>query len=209
MARRAPARRARHRRREAGRGAVRFGALDQPVVAGAPDFAKSLSIDHARDGEVMLAFGMNGEQMPLLNGFPVRLIVPGLVFDLLGQDAERHRGAAAPDDGYWMAKAYKIRRHPARTCGPGQKDFPTVPINTMIPRSWMTSLDDGQAIAFDRVDPAGRHCDGRRLRRRQGRCVDRRRQDLVQDDARPGSRQVQLPPLGCAACRSRTRVPTR
>ncbi len=27
--------------------AVRFGALDQPVVAGGPDFAKSLSIDHA------------------------------------------------------------------------------------------------------------------------------------------------------------------
>ena len=57
--------------------AVRFSGLDQPVVDNAPDFAKSLSLDHARDGEVMLAFQMNGEQLPLLNGFPIRLIVPG------------------------------------------------------------------------------------------------------------------------------------
>jgi DMSO/TMAO reductase YedYZ molybdopterin-dependent catalytic subunit len=25
----------------------------------------------------MLAYAMNGEQLPLLNGFPLRLIVPG------------------------------------------------------------------------------------------------------------------------------------
>jgi DMSO/TMAO reductase YedYZ molybdopterin-dependent catalytic subunit len=57
--------------------AVRFNGLDQPVVDGAPDFMKSLDIDHAQGGEVMLAYQMNGEQLPLLNGFPLRLIVPG------------------------------------------------------------------------------------------------------------------------------------
>jgi DMSO/TMAO reductase YedYZ molybdopterin-dependent catalytic subunit len=56
---------------------VRFRGLDEPVVADAPPFMKSLGIDHARDGEVMLAYAMNGEQLPLLNGFPLRLIVPG------------------------------------------------------------------------------------------------------------------------------------
>jgi DMSO/TMAO reductase YedYZ molybdopterin-dependent catalytic subunit len=56
---------------------VRFNGLDEPVVPDAPDFMKSLAIDHARDGEVMLAYAMNGEQLPLLNGFPLRLIVPG------------------------------------------------------------------------------------------------------------------------------------
>ena len=38
----------------------------------APTFMKSLAIDHARDGEVMLAYLMNGEQLPLLNGFPLQ-----------------------------------------------------------------------------------------------------------------------------------------
>ena len=42
---------------------------------------RPLDIDHARDGEVMLAFQMNGEQLPLLNGFPIRLIVPGWYAD--------------------------------------------------------------------------------------------------------------------------------
>ena len=59
---------------KAGAGQVRFGGLDQPVVPTAPDFFKALDLDHARDGEVMIAFGMNGEQLPLLNGFPCRLI---------------------------------------------------------------------------------------------------------------------------------------
>ncbi|MEJ1978211.1 MAG: molybdopterin-dependent oxidoreductase [Acetobacteraceae bacterium] len=75
--RRAAARRAGQGGRQAGAVAVRFNGLDQPVVDGASDFMKSLDIDHARDGEVMLAYQMNGDQLPLLNGFPLRLIVPG------------------------------------------------------------------------------------------------------------------------------------
>ena len=56
---------------------VRFNGLDEPVVPDGPDFMKSLDIDHARDGEVMIAYAMNGQPLPLLNGFPLRLVVPG------------------------------------------------------------------------------------------------------------------------------------
>ncbi|HZY12946.1 MAG TPA: molybdopterin-dependent oxidoreductase, partial [Beijerinckiaceae bacterium] len=56
---------------------VTFNGLDGPVVPETPDFVKALDIDHARDGEVMLAWGMNGEYLPVLNGFPLRLVVPG------------------------------------------------------------------------------------------------------------------------------------
>ena len=51
--------------------------MDGPVSDKTPDFAKALDIDHARDGEVMLAYAMNGAELPFLNGFPLRLIVPG------------------------------------------------------------------------------------------------------------------------------------
>jgi DMSO/TMAO reductase YedYZ molybdopterin-dependent catalytic subunit len=140
---------------KAGAVAVRFGALDQPVVPGAPDFAKSLSLDHARDGEVMVAFGMNGEQLPLLNGFPVRLIVPGWYSTYWVKMLNDIEVLSAPDDGYWMASAYKIPATPRANVVPGATGFPTVPINRMIPRSWVTSLDEGQAIAFDRSIPMG------------------------------------------------------
>ncbi len=42
---------------------VRFKGMDEPVVPDGPHFMKSLDIDHARDGEVMLAYAMNGEQL--------------------------------------------------------------------------------------------------------------------------------------------------
>lgn len=56
---------------------VTFNGMDGPVSDKTPDFIKALDIDHASDGEVMLAYGMNGEDLPFLNGFPLRLIVPG------------------------------------------------------------------------------------------------------------------------------------
>ena len=41
--------------------------------------AKSLAvIDHAVDGEeLLIAYEMNNQPLPMLNGFPCRLIVPG------------------------------------------------------------------------------------------------------------------------------------
>jgi DMSO/TMAO reductase YedYZ molybdopterin-dependent catalytic subunit len=44
--------------------------------AGAIRFERSLAIDDARDGDVLLAYAMNGEPLPLQHGYPLRLIVP-------------------------------------------------------------------------------------------------------------------------------------
>lgn len=140
---------------KAGAATVRFAALDTPAVDGAPTFIKSLSLDHARDGEVMLAFAMNGEQLPLLNGFPLRLVVPGwysTYWIKMLSDIEVIPGA---DDGYWMTKAYRIPTTPFASVKPGAKDFPTVPINRMIPRSWITSVADGGVIGFRPELPVG------------------------------------------------------
>jgi DMSO/TMAO reductase YedYZ molybdopterin-dependent catalytic subunit len=40
-------------------------------------FERSLGIDDARNSEVLLAYAMNGEPLPLQHGYPLRLIVPG------------------------------------------------------------------------------------------------------------------------------------
>jgi DMSO/TMAO reductase YedYZ molybdopterin-dependent catalytic subunit len=44
---------------------------------GAIRFERSLSLDLARDPDVLVAYAMNGEALPVQHGFPVRLIVPG------------------------------------------------------------------------------------------------------------------------------------
>ena len=46
---------------QAGSRQVTFNGLDEPVLPETPDFVKALDLDHARDGEVMLAYAMNGE----------------------------------------------------------------------------------------------------------------------------------------------------
>ena len=63
---------------QAGAKQVTFNGMDGPVIDKTPDFVKALDIDHARDGEVMLAYGMNGEDLPVLNGFPLRLSCPAI-----------------------------------------------------------------------------------------------------------------------------------
>ena len=55
----------------------RFG---RSGCAGSAQIHETAHIDHARDGEVIVAFQMNGEPLPL-NGFPVRLVVPGRYSD--------------------------------------------------------------------------------------------------------------------------------
>ncbi|MEA2738634.1 MAG: hypothetical protein QOH05_1941, partial [Acetobacteraceae bacterium] len=127
---------------KAGAVAVRFNGLDQPVVDGAPDFMKSLDIDHARDGEVMLAYQMNGEQLPLLNGFPLRLIVPGWYSTYWVKMLSDIEVLDKPDDAFWMATAYRIPDTPGANVKPGETGFKTVPINRMVPRSFFTNVTD-------------------------------------------------------------------
>jgi DMSO/TMAO reductase YedYZ molybdopterin-dependent catalytic subunit len=133
----------------AGAVAVRFNGLDEPVVDGAPDFMKSLAIDHARDGEVMLAYLMNGEQLPLLNGFPLRLIVPGWYSTYWVKMLNDIEVLDAADQNYWMATAYRIPDTPFASVKPDQTGFRTVPINRMVPRSFFTNVRNGATVKPD------------------------------------------------------------
>ncbi|MBC7507122.1 MAG: molybdopterin-dependent oxidoreductase, partial [Sandarakinorhabdus sp.] len=122
---------------------VRFSGLDDPPVEGAPDFMKSLAIDHARDGEVMIAWAMNGALLPLVNGFPLRLVVPGWFSTYWVKMLDNIEVLGTPDDNYWMAKAYQVPDNPTATVAPGTKDFAKVPISRMPPRSFVTNVADG------------------------------------------------------------------
>jgi DMSO/TMAO reductase YedYZ molybdopterin-dependent catalytic subunit len=125
---------------------VRFSGLDDPVVQGAPKLMKSLAIDHARDGEVMIAYAMNGEQLPLLNGFPLRLVVPGWYATYWVKMLSHIEVLDKPDDNFWTANAYLIPDTPGANMKPGQAGVKMVPINKMVPRSFVTNLVDGATL---------------------------------------------------------------
>ena len=125
---------------------VRFNGLDDPVLPGGPDFMKSLDVDHARDGEVMIASAMNGQQLSLLHGFPLRVIVPGWYSTYWVKMLNDIEVLDKPDDNYWMATAYTIPDTPHASIKPGETGFKSVPINRMVPRSFITNLKPGDTV---------------------------------------------------------------
>jgi DMSO/TMAO reductase YedYZ molybdopterin-dependent catalytic subunit len=57
---------------------VVFRGADAGTIDGrAVRFERSLPLDVARSADVLLAYAMNGESLPVQHGYPVRLVVPG------------------------------------------------------------------------------------------------------------------------------------
>ena len=138
---------------------VTFNGMDGPVLDKTPDFVKALDIDHARDGEVMLAYGMNGDDLPVLNGFPLRLVVPGYYGTYWVKHLNEITVIDGVFDGFWMKSAYRIPDTPCGCVEPGTAPKATIPINRFNVRSFITNVADGaklkpgnttlKGIAFD------------------------------------------------------------
>jgi sulfite dehydrogenase (cytochrome) subunit A len=126
---------------------VALRGLDRPPLAATPSFAKALTIDHARDEEVMVAYEMNGEELPMLNGFPIRLVVPGWYATYWVKSL--HEITVLPEkfDGFWMAKAYRIPDTPNANELPEHPAAKTVPINRMSLRSLFVRPEPGEILA--------------------------------------------------------------
>jgi len=129
---------------------VAFNGLDKPPVGDGPDFMKALDVDHALDGEVMLAWQMNGADLPVMNGYPLRLVVPGYYGTYWVKHLSDITVMDKVFDGFWMSTAYRI---PANACActePGKSAAKTVPIGRFNVRSFITSLTDGAQLARGR-----------------------------------------------------------
>jgi len=88
--------------------AVSFNGMDEPPLPSVPDFVKSLGIEHAMDGEVMVAFEMNGEPLPLLNGYPLKLVVPGWYATYWIGMLNDIKVYPEAYKGFWMEKSYRV-----------------------------------------------------------------------------------------------------
>jgi len=130
----------------AGAKQVTFNGLDTPPVEKVPDFVKALEVDHALDDDTLLAYEMNGEPLPMLNGFPLRLVVPGYFGTYWVKHVNEITVVDEQFNGYWMDPAYRI---PDNTCAcvePGTVPKKTRPIGRFNVRSFITSLADGSKL---------------------------------------------------------------
>src|SRR5262249_36055837 len=120
--------------------------LDTPIVDKTPDFVKALDVDVARNGEVMLAYSMNGQDLPFLNGYPVRLVVPGYYGTYWMKHLSEINVIDSVFDGFWMKSAYRIPDNDCNCTEPGTPPKSTIPIGRFTVRSFITSLADGATV---------------------------------------------------------------
>jgi len=125
---------------------VTFNGLDQPVITSEADFVKSLDINHANDGDVLVAYQMNGTDIPFLNGFPVKLVVPGYYGTYWVKHLAEINVIDQEFKGYWMQSAYRVPDNDCHCEPVGVKPDKTVPISKLAIRSFITNLENGSTV---------------------------------------------------------------
>ena len=143
--------------------------------------------------------------LPLLNGFPLRLVVPGWYATYWVKMLTEIEVLDQPHENYWTAKAYLIPDMPRANITPDQKDLKMVPINRMVPRSFVTNFKDGAAVQRGQpLNVRGIAFGGDTGLAKVVVSVDAGHR--WQEATRDGPRQVQLSSLGdsAAVCQCRS-----
>jgi DMSO/TMAO reductase YedYZ molybdopterin-dependent catalytic subunit len=74
-------------------------------------FARSIPIEKARNGDVLLAYQMNGQPLPQSHGFPLRAIVPGWYGMACVKWLSRIVAVKQPYNGYFQSVDYAYWQH--------------------------------------------------------------------------------------------------
>jgi len=140
-----------------------YGADDSLNPGQVQPFSRGIPIAKALDEHTLVAFQMNGQDIPKPNGYPVRLIVPGWVgsasqkwLTRIWVRAEEH------DTPFMVGKAYRV---PKRTIEPGADIAPEDmrvamdwPVKSMITRPLEgSSAKAGRALEIRGFAWAGEH----------------------------------------------------
>jgi DMSO/TMAO reductase YedYZ molybdopterin-dependent catalytic subunit len=87
-------------------GADRGTPAEPPIPPGPISYARSLPRDKALGPEVLIAYRMNGHDLPLDHGFPVRAIVPGHYGMASVKWMTHIHAVREPFRGYWQTSDY-------------------------------------------------------------------------------------------------------
>lgn len=135
---------------------VTFAGLDKGGPETVPDYIKSIPITEANKDHVILAYDMNDKPLPVLNGFPLRLVVPGWFATYWVKCLGEIKVLDKAFDGYWMQKAYRIPKE-GLVDKPGDLAKETIPIHKMVVRSFFVmpasqnEIKSGQSVKLEGI----------------------------------------------------------
>ncbi len=131
---------------------VQFEGMDRgkgPEGFGSNRFLKSLELADPIIDECVVAYTMNGEPLPMLNGFPARLVVPGYFATYWMKTLTSIRVLDKPDENFWMKPAYRIPDTPRGDTTPEEVKagkVKMIPIGRMPVRSFIITPDGSSKI---------------------------------------------------------------
>ncbi len=127
---------------------VTFDGLDKPAFPTVPDFVKSLDVTRIiEDPDVIVAYQMNGQPLPMLNGYPARLVVPGWYATYWVKNLSEIEVIDHVFEKFWMKPGYRIPDTPCGCVEPGTVPVRTVPINRMTVRSFIAVPGAGARVS--------------------------------------------------------------
>lgn len=133
---------------------IQFEGLDYgpgPEGKGSHRFLKSWDVHEAILNESVIAYAMNDQPLPMLNGFPVRLVMPGKFATYWTKHLTHIRALTEPDTNFWMKPAYQIPDTPNGSTTPEaikEGKVKLVPIGhvNMPVRSFIVDPDDSVPV---------------------------------------------------------------
>jgi hypothetical protein len=131
---------------------IQFQGLDLgggPEGKGSHAYLKSMDPNDPSLGEAIVAYAMNDAPLPLLNGFPVRLVVPGKFATYWLKHLTWIRAITQEDKNFWMLPGYRIPDTPRGDTTPadvGAGKVKMVPIGQVnLPVRSFIIVPDGSA----------------------------------------------------------------
>jgi len=100
------------------------------------------------DENTLIAWEMNGEPLPHLNGAPVRVIVPGWTATYWVKKLTSIQALDKPLETFWMNTAYRVPKGKFAFTDRflTQESETSTPITEMVVNSLITNIGDGQRI---------------------------------------------------------------
>src|SRR5438132_2393805 len=125
-----------------------FDGADSGVSDQTPDFVKSIPAWKAIEDTTLIAYEMNGQPLPHLNGFPARLIVPGWTGTYWMKHVTSIKAVTKPDTNFWMTPAYRIPlgKFPLVTRFTSQDTAVNTPITEIVVNSLITNPLEGATV---------------------------------------------------------------
>ena len=141
---------------------ISFNGADGPAVDKTPDFIKSIPAWKAAEESTIIAYEMNGQPLPHLNGFPARIIVPGWTGTYWMKHVVSINALTKPQGGFWMNPAYRVplNKFPLVARFVSQEYAPNTPITEMVVNSLITSHRDGANVKAGKIAVSGMAWDG-------------------------------------------------